>query len=212
MPPKEQDIDDEEDIYDDEEEDEEEEENQNKEVELQSFEEDIVPGASTSKPAASTSKPKPNNGKAKKKTRPEIKGSARENLLEDMEFSVIKNLSENVSKKRKTVNSIEETKEDLFCKAISADLKDLPPYERCIAKNEIRNIMFKFQMSVMTKQQNSQARVNYDDPRFNVSGNTSARSPTLNNWGSNPAHFNTVPSPLTSPTSSIASWENNQYT
>ena len=208
LPSKDQDIDDEEDIYEEEEEKEEEEqENQDEEIEVQSFEEDLVPGASTSKPEASTSKP---NNKTKKKPRSEIKGSARENLLEDMEFSLIKNLNERVSKKRKTG---EETKEDLFCKSIAADLKDLPPYERCIAKNEIRNIMFKLQMSAMTKQQNPQPRVNsYDDSRFNAPGNISVRAPTLNSWGSNSAHFNAVPSPMSSPTSSIASWENNQYT
>ena len=86
MRSKEQDIDDEdiEDIYDDDDDEKEEEpENQNEEIELQYEEEDIVPGASTSKP-------KPNNGKTIKKALPEIKGSARENLLEDMKFSVIK--------------------------------------------------------------------------------------------------------------------------
>ena len=36
----------------------------------------------------------------------------------------------------------EETNEDLFCKSLAADLKELPPYERCMAKNEMRNILF----------------------------------------------------------------------
>ena len=87
-----------------------------------------------------------------KKQRPGIKGSVRENLLEDMEFSLIKNLNERVSNKRKAEETKEESKEDLFCRSLAADLKDLPCYERCLARNEIRNVIFKYQMSVMNKQ------------------------------------------------------------
>ena len=36
-------------------------------------------------------------------------------------------------------------------------MKDLPSYEKCIAKYEIRNVVFKYQMSAMNKQQNQQA-------------------------------------------------------
>ena len=86
------------------------------------------------------------------KKRPGIKGSAREDLLEDMEFSLIKNLNERVSNKRKAEETKEESKEDLFCRSLAADLKDLPCYERCLARNEIRNVVFKYQMSVMNKQ------------------------------------------------------------
>ena len=83
----------------------------------------------------------------------EIKGSARENLLEDKEFSLIKNLNEKVSEKKKAKDQDHETTEDLFCKLLAADLKMLPVYERFIARNEIRGVMFKLQMSVLKKQQ-----------------------------------------------------------
>lgn len=100
-----------------------------------------------------TSSKKRKSSDAKKKRQPMgIKGSARENLLEDMEFSLIKDLNEKVSKKGKAEDH--ETTEDLFCKSLAADLKMLPVYERFIARNEIRGVMFKLQMSVLTKQQN----------------------------------------------------------
>ena len=93
-----------------------------------------------------------------KKKRAGIKGSARESLMEDMEFSLIRTLQDKVSNKRKADEDTikEESNEDLFCKSLAADLKELPPYEKCIAKNEIRNIFCKYQMSAMNKQQNQQ--------------------------------------------------------
>lgn len=45
-----------------------------------------------------------------------------------------------------------ESNDDLFCKALAADLKDLPAYENCVAKNEIRSVVFKYQMAVMKRQ------------------------------------------------------------
>ena len=93
------------------------------------------------------------SSKSGKKQRSGIKGTPRENLMEDMEFSLIKNLNDRISGKRKADDQTnEETNEDLFCKSLAADLKELPPYERCMAKNEMRNILFKYQMSVMTNQ------------------------------------------------------------
>ena len=47
-----------------------------------------------------------------------------------MEFSLIKDLSD--SRKKRKVK--EENAEDLFCKSLAADLKELPLYERLNAK------------------------------------------------------------------------------
>ena len=76
--------------------------------------------------------------------RPGIKGSAKE-IIDDMEFSLISKLNEQISEKRKD-------NEEVFCKSLALDLRDLPPYERCIAKQEMRNVIFKHQMSVMSRQ------------------------------------------------------------
>ena len=42
--------------------------------------------------------------------------------------------------------------EELFCSSLAAKLKDLPEYERCVAKNELRNVIFKYQMMVLNRQ------------------------------------------------------------
>ena len=76
-----------------------------------------------------------------------IKGTRRNKLLDDTEFCLTDS-----RKKRKTD---EENAEDLFCKSLAADLKEMPLYERLNAKNEIRGIVFKYQMSVLTGQSSS---------------------------------------------------------
>ena len=55
-----------------------------------------------------------------------IKGARRDDLLDDMEFPLIKDLSDS-RKKRKAE---EETAKDLFCKYLAADLKEMSLYER----------------------------------------------------------------------------------
>ena len=90
--------------------------------------------------------------KSAKKKRPVIKGTAKENLIDDMELSLIKDLNDSRKKKRKIED---ENKEELYCKSLAADLKDLPPFERLNAKKEIRDVVHKYQMAVMYKQQPS---------------------------------------------------------
>ena len=85
------------------------------------------------------------------KKRPGIKGAAKENLLEEMEFSLISKINDRLSGKRKAAEN-DDDNEDIFCKSLALDLKELPLYERCIAKQEMRNVIFKHQMSVMNKE------------------------------------------------------------
>ena len=42
--------------------------------------------------------------------------------------------------------------EDNFCQALALDLKQLPFHQRCIAKNKLRNVLYKHQMAVMERQ------------------------------------------------------------
>ena len=125
----------------------------------------------------------------------EIKGSARENLLEDMEFSLIKNLNEKVSEKKKAKDQDRETTEDLFCKLLAADLKMLPVYERFIARNEIRGVMFKLQMSVLKKQQSQTNPPN--QTYFNQNVVSPTQAPFAGTWPG--------PSTMSSP-ASTGSW------
>lgn len=75
------------------------------------------------------------------------KRARRNKLLENTECSLTDS-----RKKRKTD---EENADNLFCKSLAADLKEMPLYERLNAKNEIRSIVFKYQMSVLAGQSSS---------------------------------------------------------
>ena len=157
-----------------------------------SFEEDT--SITTDNVPTSSKKTKCSEEK-KKRRRMEIKGSARENLLEDMEFSLIKNLNEKVSEKKKAKDQDRETTEDLFCKLLAADLKMLPVYERFIARNEIRGVMFKLQMSVLKKQQSQTNPPN--QTYFNQNVVSPTQAPFAETWPG--------PSTMSSP-ASTGSW------
>ena len=64
-----------------------------------------------------------------------------------MEISLIRDLSTQVSQPVHL-----DDNEDLFGRSISVDLRDLPHFERIMAKNEIRNVLFKYQVSAYNKQ------------------------------------------------------------
>ena len=76
-----------------------------------------------------------------------IKGARRDDLLDDMEFPLIKDLSDS-RKKRKAE---EETAKDLFCKYLAADLKEMSLYE-------IKGILFKYEMSLLARQPSSSSQ------------------------------------------------------
>jgi len=56
------------------------------------------------------------------------------------------------TKNREKVEQKQLDSEDAFCQALSLDLKKLPYYERCMAKHEMRNVLYKHQMSLMERQ------------------------------------------------------------
>ena len=87
-----------------------------------------------------------------------INGAAKDALLEKMEFSIISKINSQMNEcdKRQQNNGKVEKKEldnkDSFCQALAFDLKQLPCYERCMAKHEMQNVLYKHQMSVMEQQ------------------------------------------------------------
>ena len=87
--------------------------------------------------------------KNSKRARPSKQKKPQETLMDNMEMSLIRDLSKEISQKK---TERVDDKEDLFAKSIAADLKDMPPFERMNAKNEIRNILFKYQMAAFSKQ------------------------------------------------------------
>ena len=80
-------------------------------------------------------------GTEKKKNLPQ------ETLMVNMEMSLIRDLSTQVSQPVHL-----DDNEDLFGRSISAGLRDLPDFERMMAKNEIRNVLFKYLVSAYNKQ------------------------------------------------------------
>lgn len=92
------------------------------------------------------------------KRKKQIQGAAKESLLEDMEFSLISKMNSRMSEREKRKQEKREDpkkgldSEDVFCQALALDLKQLPMYERCIAKHELRNVVYKHQMACMERQ------------------------------------------------------------
>ena len=78
--------------------------------------------------------------------------------MEEMEFSTISKMNTRLSEKEKDKHDkgkVEKNglgSEDMFCQALAMDLKQLPIYERCIAKHELQNVLYKHQMAVMERQ------------------------------------------------------------
>jgi len=69
-----------------------------------------------------------------------------ETLIDNtIELSQIKEISHKIPDRT-------DDKEELFARSVSADLRDLPPFERMMAKNEIQNILFKYEMYAYKKQ------------------------------------------------------------
>jgi len=91
-----------------------------------------------------------------KKIKKKVQGAAKDALLEEMEFSLISKINSRMSERGKNEKEGNDKKEpdneDIFCQALALDLKQLPIYERCIAKHELRNVLYKHQMSIMERQ------------------------------------------------------------
>jgi len=79
----------------------------------------------------------------------------KESVLDDIEFSLISKLNRNIAEKQKASDVPDN--EEIFCKSLALDLKKLPPYERCVAKHELRSVLFKHQMAVMGSPTQSQS-------------------------------------------------------
>ncbi len=76
--------------------------------------------------------------------------------IDEMELSVLKSIKNDICEKNKAkLVEKEDDAEDCFAKSIAHDLRGLGQREKCMAKNEIRNIIFKYQMSTFDGGQRS---------------------------------------------------------
>ena len=85
-----------------------------------------------------------------KKKRNAMSSAAKEALNGEIQMSILNTIQERFKKRdERKSHVIPEDSDDIFCKSLALDLKGLPHYEKCMAKQEIRNVLFKYQMSVM---------------------------------------------------------------
>ena len=144
---------------------------------------------------------KPFNPPPKKKSK--IQGAAKEALMEEMEFSLMKKMNERLKKRdqQKSEKRTQPDGEELFAQALALDLKQLPQYERCIAKGELRGIIMKHQMAVLEKQM----RASYgSSPSDNLIPSPASYSEHLQGMLS-------FSSPPQTPNSNSSVWQNNQW-
>ena len=73
--------------------------------------------------------------------------NAKDSYLQDMEISVIKSLKDDLSKGSENKKEKELDSVDLFVHSLGADLKKLGEREYFMAQNEIRGVVFKYQMA-----------------------------------------------------------------
>ena len=72
-----------------------------------------------------------------------LKESSRSALLEDMEFSICSDIRDMVKLRTEKSWPVlkEESKEELFGRILAFELKQLPQYEKVMAKHELRSVM-----------------------------------------------------------------------
>ena len=151
--------------------------------------------------------PKLSGKKMAGKKRPQTSQSSKDAHMNEMEFSLMNSLRETIAERRKQASQKEDDADDLFCKALASELKELPNMAKCMAKNEIRNVIFKYQMSVMRNQNECYTQFPMDRQ---VDTNFSACQ-----MSNSPASLRSdVSSPLPpsfSPPPSTAAWSTQQF-
>ena len=65
-----------------------------------------------------------------------------------MEFSICSDIRDMVKLINEKLQPVlkEESEEELFGRTLAFELKQLPQYEKVMAKHELRSVMFKYQM------------------------------------------------------------------
>ena len=80
------------------------------------------------------------------------------------ELDLMRDLQKSFAAKRKQ-ESVADTSEDLFSKQLAIDLKSLLTYERCLAQQELQQVMFKYKLNTFKRREDHQ---NMDKQNFHV--------------------------------------------
>ena len=85
-----------------------------------------------------------------------------------MEFSICSDMRDMVKLRNEKSRPVlkQENEEELFGRTLAFELKQLPQYEKMMAKHELRSVMFKYQMMAIQKNMgneihSAQSNVNY---------------------------------------------------
>ena len=103
--------------------------------------------------------------------------------MDQQKFSFLKNINERMSENKR--RKIEDA-EDRFVSTVADELRELPKMERFLAKNEIRNVLFRYQMQVIqqttTTNNDNHNNINLNPQHFHITSNyqrsTEARQAT----------------------------------
>ena len=119
-----------------------------------------------------------------KKLKKGVQGSVKEALLEEMEFSVISKMNSQLNDRSKRKGEKKENVkpdiEDVFFQTLALELKQLPMFARCAVKQEVRNILFKHQMSLMSHQMPYQShQIQQSQQPLPISPQESYQSPSF---------------------------------
>lgn len=87
------------------------------------------------------------NLEGRKKIKEQNKGT-KDAYMDDMELSLFKSIKKDICESNQEIKKVDDG-EDLFCKALAEDIKQLPSREKFMAKHEIRNVLFKYQMAAL---------------------------------------------------------------
>ena len=106
--------------------------------------------------------------------------SSKSALLENMEFSICSDIRDMVKLRNEKSRPVleEESEEELFGRTLAFELKQLPQYEKVMAKHELRSVMFKYQMIAIQKNMGNEIH----SPQSNVNYINFVSPPPTHNW------------------------------
>ena len=103
----------------------------------------------------------------------------KEEVVDDAELDLMRDMWKGFAAKRKR-GSVADTSEDLLSKQLAADLKSLPAHERCLAQQELQQVMFRYKLNTFKRREVHQ---NIDKQKFSSPTDFKELSQTPNRFG-----------------------------
>ena len=74
-------------------------------------------------------------------------GKTKKKDSESKNFNLVNELSEDIKRQRKELSQLSVDKDELFGESIAAEIKGFTEIEKAMVKNEIRQVIYKYQIS-----------------------------------------------------------------